>query len=215
MRASENGHPDIVAYLLGLPAAKATINNINDYHPSDTALSYASCNGHASTVQFLLDAGADPTIPPGQQSPLNQATTHGHTAVTALLRHALAEPDRARFLHKARALLDAALVIPSAAQDAADEGEPPAAQRQKAIAAAPASLKGRVQRDEALPRVELTPPAPQQQQQRDNEERVRATAAYVLGLEEGGVEYGGLPGEVFVELLGYMLPAWADKGPDA
>ena len=44
---------------------------------------------------------------------------------------------------------------------------------------------------------------------------MRATVAFVLGLEEGGVEYAGLPRDVYVDLLGYMLPAWADKGPEA
>ena len=40
-----------------------------------------------------------------------------------------------------------------------------------------------------------------------------ATVAFVVGLEEGGVAYEGLPREVYVDLLGYVLPAWADKGP--
>jgi hypothetical protein len=57
----------------------------------------------------------------------------------------------------------------------------------------------------------MTPPPPPQQQQEDEE--VRATVAFVLGLEEGGVEYEGLPDTVFVELMGYMMPTWADKGP--
>ena len=39
--------------------------------------------------------------------------------------------------------------------------------------------------------------------------------AFVVGVEEGGVEYQGLPREVYVDLLGYLLPVWADKGPEA
>lgn len=80
-------------------------------------------------------------------------------------------------------------------------------QMRQAIAAAPAYLKGRVERDEPLPRVALTP------QQQGNDEQLRATMAFVLGLAEGGVEYEGLPRDLYVELLGYMLPWWADKGP--
>ena len=37
----------------------------------------------------------------------------------------------------------------------------------------------------------------------------------MVGVEEGGVEYQGLPREVYVDLLGYLLPVWADKGPEA
>ena len=36
--------------------------------------------------------------------------------------------------------------------------------------------------------------------------------AFVLGLEAGRVAYAGPSGDVFNELLEYMLPAWADKG---
>jgi hypothetical protein len=59
----------------------------------------------------------------------------------------------------------------------------------------------------------------QQQQQEEREEevdsgRLRATAGFVLGLE-GGEGEQGLPDELFVELLGFMLAQWADKGPEA
>ena len=66
MRASTTRHPGIVAYILQLPAARATINTVDLY--AYTALSYASSNGYQPSVQLLLDAGADPTIPAGEQS---------------------------------------------------------------------------------------------------------------------------------------------------
>lgn len=47
-------------------------------------------------------------------------------------------------------------------------------QQQKAVAAAPIYIQRRVQRDEALPRVELTP--------QQGDERVRATVAFEVGL---------------------------------
>ena len=155
-------------------------------------------------MQLLLDAGVDPTIPANDQSPLNNAIHGDHTAVAALLRRAIAEPDRARTLHKAHALLDAALVIHKARQDAFDDGHALAVQRQHAIAAAPVYLKGRLQqRDE--PPLPVPVLAPQR-----GDERLRATVAFVLGLEEGGVEYAGLPRGVYVELLGYVMHPWAD-----
>jgi hypothetical protein len=36
-------------------------------------------------VQLLLDAGADPTIPAGEDSPLNQAVSQGHHDAIAAL----------------------------------------------------------------------------------------------------------------------------------
>ena len=211
--ASMIRHPDIVAYLLQLPAVRATVNDVGLF--IYTALSYASRKGSASSVQLLLDAGADPTIPDGNNSPLCNAIYHGHTAIAALLGAAIAEPDGARALHKARALLDAAIVINKARHDAHDGGHAPAVQRQHAIAAAPVYLQGRLQQrqgDEAplpLPVPELVA-----QQRGWGDERVRATAAFVLGLEEGGVAYAGLPRELYEEVLGYMTHAWMDKGPE-
>ena len=57
-----------------------------------------------------------------------------------------------------------------------------------------------------LPVSELAP-------QPGGDERLRATVAFVLGMEEGRVAYAGLPRELYVDLLGYLLPAWTDKGP--
>ena len=171
-----------MAYLLQLPAARATVDTVGLV--GFTALSIVSCRGEIPSVQLMLDAGADPTIPAGDRLSLNRALSQGHAATVAILRRAIAEPDRARALHKARGLLDAAIVINKAEQDARDKGDAPAVQRQKAIAAVPVYLKDRVQEDEALPVLELVP------QQADGQ--LRATVAFVLGLEEGGVEYAGL-----------------------
>jgi ankyrin repeat protein len=94
IHASSSGRTDIVAYLLQQPAVKARIDHINQ-HP-DTALSRASRNGRQPIVQLLLDAGADPTLPAGQKSPLRQAFSNNHEDVAALLRKAINEAKRAR-----------------------------------------------------------------------------------------------------------------------
>lgn len=108
-------------------------------------------------------------------------------------------------LRKACALLDAGTVINKARRNAHDDGDAQAVARQKTTAAVPAYLKGRVKRDKALPVPELAP------QQREDEQ-LRATVAFVLGLEEAGMEYAGLPRELREEMLGYMTHAYMDKG---
>jgi ankyrin repeat protein len=95
MCASARGFTDIVVCLLQLPAVKASIDHIHQ-DSQCTALSYASRFGHQPTVQLLLDAGADPTIPAGPRSPLRQALDYNHHAIAALLSHTINEADRVR-----------------------------------------------------------------------------------------------------------------------
>ena len=211
--ASQTGHVDIVAYLLQLPAVRAAIDTLSNN--GWTAICLASFQGHASVVQLLLDAGADPINPgpsSGYVTPLRNALKYGHTAVATLLHCAIAEPDRARALHKARALLDAAHIDRKTKQDARDKGETVAVQKQQAITAAPIYLKARVERVErveALPQVELA--------HEHNDGELHATVAFAIGLEGDGSEekYKHLPREPFKELLGYLMHLWADKGPNA
>ena len=85
--------------------------------------------------------------------------------------------------------------------------------KRQVIAATPAYLTGRVQQDAPLPIVELAP-----SQQQGDDEQLRATAVIVVGLEGGDGsgeedEVKHLPRKLFKELLGYMMHAWADKGP--
>ena len=99
MRACIWGHTDIVAFLVRLPAVKASINL--ESADEDTALSCACWEGYPPIVRLLLDAGADPTIPAGyppRRQVIDNATIDEgprHDICTLLLQ-AINEAKRAR-----------------------------------------------------------------------------------------------------------------------
>jgi hypothetical protein len=177
-----------------------------------TALHRAPQGGKAEIVRLLLQAGADPTIRNNYgRTPLDVARRMGYQSCILFLEPAIA-PQYARSLLKARALLDAALAVSKARNDAADKGEPPAVQQQeKALAAAPAYLKGRVAEGRALPAVLVQAVGEDQEQ-----ERLLACLKYALGLEGGGgwhegegpAPQEGMVKEVFVELCELLVPTW-------
>lgn len=206
------GQKDVVAYLLSVPAARSALDASDNCGRTALYLASDTFRSFGPTVELLLAAGADPNGPPDGRSPLELAEFNLDRKITSLLRHAAAAADFTRRLFKFRALLDAAVAVPKARSDARGKGEPATVQWQKAVAAAPTYLKARVEREQPLPRVELRP-ARKREESRITE--ARATVAFAVGFEDGGVKYPGLPPELFEELIDYMLPAWADKGPDA
>lgn len=100
-----------------------------------------------------------------------------------------------RQLFEVRRLTDAVLGIAKARADG----------RKKPVTAAPAYLKGRVERDEPLPRVTLEGHGD------GNKVQVTACLGYALGLESLA-----MPSDVFTELLGFLVlewdPAWNGMG---
>jgi ankyrin repeat protein len=153
----------------------------------DTALHAAAYYNHPEIIQLLLQAGADPIIGDNNgRTPLDLARAEGHAQCIALLEVAVAEPQRARSLLKARTLLDAAYAVPKARKDAADKGGPPAMQQEKALAAAPPYLKGRVAEGLALPAVVVMEEEGEEGEgQQQDEEQLVACVKYALGLEGG------------------------------
>ena len=165
----------------------------------------AVLNDRSETLRMLVQAGANSTLRSNSgKTPLGLAVECGRRAYLPLLRAAVAEPQRSRLLFKARALLDAEHATHKARTGAQIKNEPPAAQLQASVAAAPVYLKGRVAADRALPAVTVN----------GENARVVACVKYALGLEGGGVVFQGqeptvrmLP-EVLVELLKMMVPKW-------
>ena len=162
MWASRFGRDDVVDYLLKLPVARATMDEINmRQQPEFSAVSVAASNGHSSTVQLLLDAGADPTIPANAHSfhcraisPLSRAISGRHDGTATLLRRAIAEPERTRALYKARSFIDAALAVDKVRTDARAKGQSPVVQLQKA-GIVPGYLKGRVEQQQPMPQAKM------------------------------------------------------------
>jgi hypothetical protein len=110
----------------------------------------------------------------------------------------MADLQRPRALFKARFLLDADRTIEKARKDARDkEGlhTRRSVNRVAAGTAGPAGLKRRVAARRATPQTEIE----------SGDEKLVATAKYALGLEGGSEGSGGLPPELFVELLEYLV----------
>ena len=137
------------------------------------------------------------------------------TFLLRIFRRAIAEPDRARALQKACSLVDAALAIQKAGSDTTDDDEQQhgrmctRGQRKRlAIAAAPFYLTDRVERDDALPQLELT----------HCDEQLRATITFVVGMKgnetrtQEDTQY--LPRELFMKMLGNLMHTLADKGSE-
>ena len=100
-------------------------------------------------------------------------------------------------LHKAKLLGDAVHAINKAAREA--EGMTRGAKKRKMVAAAPAYLRSRVGRGEELPCVEIN-----SSRQHDEDDEMIAD---VLEFVTVG---GKMPNEVFIDLMGYLVPKWDD-----
>ena len=105
-------------------------------------------------------------------------------------------PGRARLLHRARAINDAHHAATKV------EGKTRAERKRKLTAAVHASLKGRVQRGEELPHVEVMQGA-----RNVEAKKLAAVAQYVVTVMDGE---GNLPGDLYVELMEYMMVRWDD-----
>ena len=101
-------------------------------------------------------------------------------------------------LHKAKLVGDAVHGINNAATEAADMTR--GAKKRKMVAAVPAYLKSRVGRGgEELPSIDINSSSSRRRHGR-NEMMIADVMEFVTG--------GKMPREVFVDLMGYLVPKW-------
>ena len=91
---------------------------------------------------------------------------------------------------------DARHAVNKAAKDADEAGESAEEKRRKMTDAAPAWLKGRVERGEELPKMEVG--------HSSDEDVVAAAVKQMVG------EEGEMAKDLFKELMEYMVPRWDD-----
>ena len=205
--AAYSGATDCVKLLLARGGNALKLDAESDR--GSTALHQAACRGHSEIVLLLLLAGADPTIRnDDDRTPLNLAVSYARHCI-ALLEAALAEPQRPRFLLKARALLDVAHDRDMVCVQLAALGLPRDVGQHigELTFTEPAYLKGRAAKGQQLPAVSV-------EGEQENEELV-ACVKYALGMEggagivvEGREPTVGMAKEVFVELCELMVPKW-------
>ena len=76
--------------------------------------------------------------------------------------------------------------------------------KQKIVAAAPACLKGRVERGKELPKVEVGEEEEESEEESEEEEDV------TLAVLKRVVLGGEMPKELYVDVMDFMVPRWDD-----
>ncbi len=209
-----------------------------------TALHGVAIWATPEALQMLLSAGVDPTLRNVLgETPFDMARQRQQQEVSefldeeeekewaascvALLEAAMVEPERPRLLLRARDLIDTARTILHI-QSGGDDGQrrhqdaaplrkrTRAESHRKALAAAPAHVKGRVAWAQELPRVEVV----EEGEEEEDDEKLLGCVKYALGVEGGGGDVHeegegprpqGMVKEVFVELCELLAPKWARK----
>lgn len=162
----------------------------------ETPLHLAAEEFREEAVEFLVQAGADPTIRDAKgRTPIDLAQSHCSDECIAILK--AIKREHVMMLLKARALLDAPSVIHKAAQDARNNGLDFFAEARAVLAVTPVYLKERIAHGQELPAVEV--------KGRRRQEELLACLKYALGLEGGGAVHPegqppppGMPRELFI-----------------
>ena len=218
MRHAEAGNADCVAVLLKHPSV---VSLLNTQSTLGTALHMACQGGFTfepgattynvgpdKVVELLLGHGANPFLRDANgKTPLDlfNPFSRAYESRGQLVNTAMEEPTRSFLLAKARCLGDAAYAISKARVDADKNGRTRGDKKQKVLTSTPVYLKDRVEKEEILPCMEakclrLNPNSTKATQ--------LAVLRYVLRDKTEFGNVGGMPGDVFVELMQTMCWSW-------
>jgi hypothetical protein len=230
-RAVRTGREDVLTFLLERFCGVIDIDATGSVRES--ALSVACWDGRLDAVKILLQYGADPRVPAGENSPLVVAQRRQHHQIITLVRAALVEPERPRLLHKARFLLDAAdsmrrtmpaclwprqpwveigraatlamSTLATATTGATSTTNKSMKTRRMATFKAAAAAAGAAA---AAAAATAGPGGRRNKEQEEaEEERLLAVIQYVVGKDENGRK-GGMIDVLFFDLMGMLLPRW-------
>lgn len=207
--AAYHGHDGCIEELLEQGGPLLDLDAYDNH--GDTALHSAGASGSSECTQLLLNAGADPTIRnlagnTALSAPCSCAWCdeggYGHLCAT------VAEPQRARALLKARALIAARRTVRATTLALARKGLPAELQQGICAMAVPAFLDGRVAQG-AGPVARVTVHFEALLEAEHGEE-----AAEVLGAVLGVEGEPGMKQEVWDKLMEFIVPRWdpARKG---
>jgi hypothetical protein len=226
-RAVRTGREDVLTFLLERFCRVIDIDATGSVRES--ALSVACWDGRLNAVKLLLQYGADPRVPAGENSPLVVAKRRQHHQIITLVRAALVEPERPRLLHKARFLLDAAesmrRTMPACLwprQSWVEIGRT-ATLATSTLAAATTGATSTTNKSMKTTRMATFKAAAaaagaaaatagpggrrKKEQEEAEEERLLAVIQYVVGKDENGRK-GGMIDVLFFDLMGMLLPRW-------
>lgn len=229
-RAVRTGREDVLAFLLERFCGVIDIDATGSVRES--ALSVACWDGRLDAVKLLLQCGADPRVPAGENAPLVVAQRRQHHQIISLVRAALVEPQRPRLLHKARFLLDAADSMRRTMPACLRPRQPwveigrAATPATSTLAAATAGVTSTTNKSMKITRIATFKAAAvaagaaaaaaatagpggrrNKEQQEAEEERLLAVIQYVVGKDENGRK-GGMIDVLFFDLMGMLLPRW-------
>lgn len=199
MTHASNGSANMVAFPLKDPRVRATINVRESY--SRTAL-HCVCISPSirlpSTLSLLLKAGADSTVSDqGGRTPLASCQQHlrqypsSDIAISwygrgiCVLDEAFIDAEKTSLLVKARRLVVAAT----------------------APAMAPSYMQNRVARCLFLPHVTMARLMDAQNDEQEGGRKVHSLMVYLLAMG-GGPKGEGMPRDVFLLVLDFLMPSW-------
>ena len=188
-------------------------------------------DGRPDAVKLILQYGADPRVPTGENAPLVVAQRRQHHQIITLVRAALVEPQRPRLLHKARFLLDAAdamrktmpaclwprqpwvevgrAAMPATSTLSSNDHRTKMTKTTTRMATFKAAAVAAGAAAVAAAATATAGPGGRRnkEQEEAEEEKLLTVIQYMVGRDEHGRK-GGMIDVLFFDLMGMLLPRW-------